>query len=323
MKGAIIGIDKINGQAVYRVITMSYKNKAWKFSKKMVNEAELINAIKKGFNIINAKVDGNRIKGSTGDLKRFNNNVNNPLVILSELVDNNGTILGYKVATCEGTVKNIKQKELTAYCERISRKSGIPIQNGMYISEKDGQKAHIRSYPGGEYFKEVIERKKASNAKKPEINQEKTKSALERLEEIFSKEQIKELQKGRENKVNFKVYANPKLSAEQMAVIRGALEKGLNGSLIADPAYSIDAMKYLVSDMKYGVDVSYYLNPAYSAEQLSVLGDGFISGVDVSKYADPKLTPEQMTEIRVRLENNIWKEHEVKAEDSWKQPRQG
>lgn len=313
MVGLIVGIDKQQENTVYRVILMDKGG----FSRKIVGEAELVNVMASGkINILNARASGSRVKGTTGDLKRFNNGKNRPLVVVSE-IKSNETLLGYKVADYNGVVKNVKLQELMNYCDKVSKQGGVPVQNCMYIPEKDGQKAHLRSYPGYKMPVERIERKKSANAKKPKVV-DKTAEAKSKLEQIFTKEQIRQLQLGKQENVNIRIYANPKLSAEKMEVIRKALKDGLHGEWIADPAYDIKVMKYLVADMKYGVDVSYYLNPEYNLEQLRELGSGFIAGVDVSKYADPSLPVSKMIQIREELEREIWKEDTVNTDSSWK-----
>lgn len=321
MKGVIVGIDTINNEKVYRVIVFKQHGlNNWDLLKKMVVEKELIQAIKaKKLELINATVDGDKLKGTTGDLSRFNNKVNRPLVILSEIVtDDTGDIVGYKVANYDGAVKNITAKELLAYCNRVTERGGIPIQNGQYVIDRKNDKHFIRSYPGGDYIREVLERKRSEHAKQVKVDKKKNEKVLSKLEEIFTPEQINELRLGKKHGVDIRIYANPRFTPEQMKVIREALQDKLNAKLFADPEYSVDAMKFLRAELRYGVDISLYASPKYSLEQLSELSTGVISGVDISKYADPKLTPEQMAEIRIRLENNIWKDYDVKADKSWK-----
>ena len=204
------------------------------------------------------------------------------------------------------------------YCRKVSNAGEVPIQNGQYVQESGGRQSFIRAYPGGEYIKEVVVRRRSKHVKPANVDQQRNEKAISRIEELFTPEQIKQLKLGKMNGVDIKVYGNNKLSAEQMEVIRKGLEDGINAKLYADPAYSVDAMRILRADMKYGVDVSYYLNPEYSAEQLSELANGFISGVDVSVYADPKIPPQEMAEIRMRLENGIWREMDVENDTSWK-----
>lgn len=319
MKGIIIGIERNERETAYKIVMYANNNGEWKFTRQIATERSLVSAISsKQVDIVNAKVVNGKLKGRTGDLARFDNKVNKPLVIIAELaVKDRGTI-GYKIANSTGAVKNIPVGELLAYCAKTTKQGGVPIQNGMYVADTESQKAFIRAYPDGEYEKELIERHRSKNAKPAQINTEENNKSISKIEELFNKEQIAELKLGKKNGIDIKIYGNNKLSAHQMKVIREGLEEGLNTKLFADPEYSVDAMRLLRADMKYGVDVGYYLNPKYSAEQLSELAIGFISGVDVDKYADPSINPEEMSEIRMRLENNIWKEHSVKNDASWK-----
>ena len=318
MNGLIVGVDKVNNGKAYRVVLFSYNNKQWEFQRQQLNTDSLKALIAGGkVRMLNVKLDGNKLKGLTGSLGRFENGINNPLVIVSELVADGRGVIGYKVANYDGTVKNVTVEDLIQHSMKTNQLGGIPIQNGQFVVETGGQRAHIRCYPGGDYIKEVIERKKSVNAKPATLDTDKNTKSLSKLEELFTPEQINELKIGKQKGVNIKVYGNNKLSAEQMRVVREGLQDGLDAKIYADPEYSVDAMRLLRADMKYGVDVSYYLNPKYSAEQLSELAEGFITGVDVSIYADPKNTPDEMAEIRMRLENNIWREHTVSADKSW------
>ena len=319
MQGLIIGTDGEGKLKQFRMLVFTHQGNEWKFTKQVANEKQLTEAISTNrVQVLNAKVEKGAIKGKTGDLSRFEGKVNKPLVIISELVAEGQDVIGYKISNHEGNVKNITTKELIGYCNRMTKNGGIPIQNGMYVPDKDGQKAHIRCYPNGDYIKETIERNKSKNAQPATVNSTENAKSISKLEELFNKEQINELKVGKQAGVDIKIYGNNKLSAEQMKVIREGLQEGLNTKLFADPAYPVASMRMLRADLKYGVDVSYYLNPKYTPEQLSELSLGFISGVDVSKYADPKISAEEMTEIRMRLENNIWKEHSVAKDESWK-----
>lgn len=314
MKGFIVGIDKDKNRTLYRLVFIG--GNGANFRRQMATEQDLIKALaSKKVHLLNATLENGKLKGTTGDLKRFNNGKNKPFVVISEIKAGD-KVLGYKVANYNGAVTNVKLADLMSYCEKTTKAGGVPVQNCMYVGDKDGQRAHLRSYPGYTLPVEKIERKKSANAKKPETV-DKATNAKNKLETIFTKEQIKQLQLGKKNNVNIKIYANPKLSAEQMEVIRKALESGLHGEWIADPAYKVEVMKYLVADMKYGVDVSYYLNPEYSLEQLRELGSGFIAGVDVSKYADPSMSVDEMVRIREELEREVWKEDKVDTDSSW------
>lgn len=322
MRGIVVGIDKEGAGKVYRVVVYERdsKSKGWRFKRQRVLENELINGISTNKIVLeNITVDKGRIRGKTGDLSRFDNGVNRPIVILSEIiVDGQGTV-GYKTITYDGVVKNITLSKLLSYCHDVDRRGGIPIQNGMYVKEQGGIKAHIRCYPYGDYIVERLERKVSDYAKPVKLLKDsKSKQAMAKLEEMFNRDQIRELKLGRQNGVDIKVLANNKLSAGQMKIIRETLEEGLRAELFADPAYSIDAMRLLRSDMKFGIDVKCYMSPEYSAEQLMELSVGCMSGVDISRYANPKNTPNEMSEIRIRLENNIWKELDVESDDTWK-----
>ena len=319
MKSIIAGIDMSDDDPLYRVVLFNHEGQDWKFTWQILNKQELMHFLSNNaIECLNAEVVNGKIRGKTGDLNRFINPVNRPLVILSEISANGEDTLGYKIINYEGNVKNVIIKELLAYCARSTRLGGIPIQNAQYVPATNDQKAHIRNYPGNSFIKEIIVRKRSQQAQPAQVAKSENKKALSKLEELFTPEQINELKLGKQNGVDIRIYGNNKLSADQMNAIRNGLQEGLNAGLYADPRYSVESMRYLRADLRYGIDISYFMNPKYSLEQLSELDSGFLSGVDISKYADPSNTPEQMAEIRMRLEHNIWKEHTTNDEESWK-----
>jgi len=190
--------------------------------------------------------------------------------------------------------------------ETVRSKKVIALSNGQYVKETAEKKAHIRANQGCTFDVKRIERSVPSTSHKAVVDENTNKSRLERIKELFTKEQIEQINTGLKNKVNVKIYANPKLSAEQMKILREALELGLQAQLFADPEYSVDSMRTYKADLKYGVDISHYLNPKYNAEQLSELSIGVDEGLNVSAYADPDIDANEMAEIRLRLETNMW-----------------
>jgi len=323
MLGIITGIHTKKPLA-YRLLAYTFDGRVDNFKAHVVEEAKLAHILEqKNFYLTIAEVireDGvRRLTGKTGSLSRFEKVTRDgqyPLVVVAEVRNDRNKILGYKVANRDCKIRSMTWDNLDKYCKDILASGGIPIQNAMYVQEKDGVKAHLRSYPGGEFLIEVHVRKKSDTARSIRVNEKKNEELLKRIDEFFSKEQAVEIKKGMSSKVNVKVYANRKFSPKQMKVLREGLEEGVNVKVFAHPDFAVEAMRVLKADMKYGADVRYYLNPK-SAEQLMELGNGVISGIDITKYADPSIDAQEMAEVRLRLENNFWTDYKVERVGEW------
>lgn len=332
MKGHICyitGIDNTNQGKIYTIVVNKIvkTGSGTKFepSVSKVNENNLKDLLaKKMLKLVNAELDSNgELHGTTGSLDRFIPKVDigvYPIVIMAEIRSNDkyDRLLGYTVARKDGTVGTLKAATVLGECIRIhleAKKKGsdlVPIQNYIFVNDSDSKKAAIKSY---DKDKTIILRRnmnKISNVQPAKVNTVENKKKLSRLEEIFTKPQIKQLQLGKKSGVDIKVYANPALSAEQMEVLRRALEENLNPRPYAHPDFSADAMKAYRIQQKYKTDIRAFINPKYNKYQILELSVGWLNGVDISKYADPKLSAEDMAKVRIEQEGNLWKESEVK-----------
>lgn len=330
-EGHIVGIDTdAKGVKQYNVLLNSYdsSNGKWAFSKETVSELALMKAIiNKKVHICNAEVKNEKLHGTTGSLTRFTPSKNigiKPMVILSELRTDDGAerLLGYKVSTHDGAVKNIKLRELLSYCSRITNKAKevksdtVPIQNAQYVEgATDKDVPFIRSYIDNQFLVENIKVGKPDNVVTAKVDTEENKKQLSKLEELFTKEQIRELKLGKDKGINYRLYGNNKLSAQQMAEIRKALEVGLDPRPYADPAFKADTMKAYRIQSKYGIDISHFINPEYSPEQIMELSTAWISGVDISSMNDTNMSVNDMSKLRIELESKIWKEMDVSVLD--------
>lgn len=324
--GHIIGMDSTPQGNVYRVLLHRVEEDPetcktdWKFAKAEVNEEMLIKSMLSGkIKIENAEVCDGKLRGRTGALSRFNQQKGSsirPMVIISQIVTVEGyeKLIGYKVAYYDGTVKNVKLNELLIYCQRMTDSGKahgvqmIPIQNAMFIPSGNGVSAHIKGYEANQFYTEKYIRNVPKNVKPSKVNYAENKKNVSKLDEVFTKDQIKELKLGKEHGVDIRYYGNNKLSPEQMREIRKALENGVNPRLFADPAFKPEAMKAYRIQAKYGVDISKFINPEYNAEQIFELSTALISGVDLTKLADPKKSAYDMSKDRIILESKIWKE---------------
>lgn len=321
---AVVGIDKINNERVYRVINggvtsivgaeMQYN---WRFECKMLNEQQIINSLQAGLKWLNIELKDGKIKGSTGALSRFESKIHKPYVIISQLINSENKLLGYKVAGYDGSVKNIPLKEMLAYGNRITKANEIPVQNAIFVPADGEKKEHYKSYPEHPFFIEKIPSKK-NNSKQKRVPIKENSKTLSKLEEIYSKEQLVQLKLGKEHGVDIRIYANPALKPNQMTVLREGLEQKINIKPIAFPEYNYFAMRYYLDCLKNRIDIRPFLNPEYNIGQLSELSLAAELGLDITKMCNPKLSPNDMAEIRERLERQIWKDELVKKDGSWR-----
>ena len=317
----IIGVDQQNGTNIYRLLRYRCVGDVWDFKKLRVNEPQLLSFLReKKLTLRNAAIKDGKLVGTTGSLERFKAKTNGypPMVIISEVVDSDDNVLGYKICSSFGEVKTISIKDVLKMCETIQNSEMIPFQNAVYVSGDSAKKAHLRAFVEGDFVKEVIHRKKSAYAEPAVVKTSEASKNLARLEEMFTQEQIVELKLGKQHGVNIKVYGNNKLSPAQMAVIRKTMEEGLDPRPFASPEFSVQAMRMYLADLRYGVDISNYINPKYTIDQLNEISLGYMEGLDVSSYADPKLSAEEMAERRMRLESGIWKTHKVEEDASWR-----
>ena len=327
--GLVVGIDTdMGGSTLYRVIVASIsstdkdKQYDWKFECRIMDTNSIKKAIQSGTHWLNIKLENGKLKGSTGSLTRFNNNDYRPFVIISQLINSDDKIIGYKVANYNGEVKNIPLKEMIAYGHRAIKNKNIPVQNAIFIPTEivDGEvsrQAHFKAYPGCNFIEERIITSKNNNVDKRRVNVARNNNSLSKLNEIYTPEQIEQLTLGKQHGVDIRVYANPELSAQQMKLLRQGLEQKLNVKLFAFPEYTLDAMRYYIIELQSGMDIRNYLNSKYSIAQIAELSIAADEGLDLSKMSDPSLSVRQMQERRIRLENKVFSEHDVEREGSW------
>lgn len=316
--GILCGIEESNGVKQYRLLIYAYEQNNWSFSKFATDEANLINLIGKcqldvrnvTIRLKNGKYE---LEGRTGSLSRFNQSTGKgeykPVVILSEIQDLHGVVLGYKIVKNDGIVSNVRLQALLSHCSRANKAKLIPIQNAMFVPAEDGT-AHIRGYVENQF---IIERMNIGKRETQEakVDTKQNKKNTSKIEQIFTPDQIKELLLGKEHGVNYKIYGNPALSAEQMKQLRKALEDKVNPSKWADPEFSADVMNTYRIQTKYGVDVSTFIHPKYSTAQIIELSTGLLDGIDISQMGDYTVSCEEMAKRRIELTADLWKEIKV------------
>lgn len=321
---AIIGVETIGNQKLYRLLDMDISKTGdgqynWKFRALRETEESIVNALKSNQSI-NATVNRQgKLVGKYASLDRFKGN-NNPLVVLSVIKSQDERVVGYKVCSFNGSVKNIPIKELLAHCRRVTKQGGIPLQNAIYVAETGERDEHIKSYPNQKLITEIMHSKKNKNARERKVDNRKYDESLKesKIHDIYSKEQIRELRLGKTSGVDIKIFANPALSWKQMEVIREALERKIkNIRLIAFPEFDVQCMKFYVAELAGGVDIRNFLNPKYDLWQLGELSLAYELGLDLNKVGDVNTKVQDMTENRMRLQNNFWSELVVEKDGEW------
>lgn len=328
--GIVVGLE---GEPVkaYRVIigeiqaNNGYIQWGQQFTKQMISDEEMRNIlINRQLKFLNVGIgkDG-KVKGTSGELSRFRTKGMPSSVVLLSMIENSaGACVGYKVANFNGDVKNIVYKEVLAYCDRMTRHGGTPIQNAIYVpKDSDGNSkipGHIKSYPGYPILKEIMQ---VGKVEKPVRKSEATKNEknLTRLEEIYTKEQIRQLKIGKEHGLDIREYANPELSAEHMKVLREAMEKGINIRGLTNPKFKVPELRFYITDLEQGLDISSYLNPEFDIHQLYILSVCAEFHFDISKILNPSIPASEMQEVYERMKENFQKEYTVIPDKSWNQ----
>lgn len=308
----IVGSTVINNTKVYKLLAKGKKDNLVCYNTTSRAESQIVKEIREGkYTIKNATVQDGKLKGTTGDLARFENGVNIPYVILNELRRDDGKTLGYRVANSDGKVLKISCRDLILECKEIKAKGGIPIQNGMYV-DKDGVVPHIRSYPGGDYPYEILSKKvKNPDSAPAKIDGQKANKAIAKLDEMFTPEQIEELRQAKAAGVNIKIIGDNTLSPEQMHIIWTTKYKGLPAELFADHRYKLDVMKFFKVQLECRQDIRQLLNTDYSVMQIAQIALGIEQGVDITKFSSPKLDHDKMEYIRRTLYDKLWGKESV------------
>lgn len=316
--GIVVGIDSDGYTKSYRVLIATIEQKAekqydWKFECRLINEADMIKALSpKTFGWLNVELLNGKVHGSSGDLKRFESTDVHPYVIISQLINSDNKIIGYKIANYDGGVKNIRAKELISFGLRCSKQGRIPVQNAIFTAgDQNGKAAHYKSYTHNPFFEELIITNKNNHTENRKVNVVKNEKTLNKLDEIYTKEQINQLRLGKQNGVQIRIYANPALSARQMYELRIGLQHHVNVRPFAFPEYDADCMKFYVLQLITKCDIKNYLNPKYTPAQLLELSIAEEEGLDLSKMSDPSLSVRQMSERRIRMEQGVFREEDV------------
>ncbi len=169
VKAIIINIEKINNVNMVSVLFCEKEddNSDFQYTLQIVTEDSVIDALKAGrVTLDNAKVDGGKLKGITGDLKRFAGE-HKPVVILAEMHQEKQGLIGYRVSLSNGTVRRVKLKEMLAYAKRKTDANQIPFQNGIYVRETGEKKEDVFLFPDKQEKRQAQKKKPVSDENKP------------------------------------------------------------------------------------------------------------------------------------------------------------
>lgn len=306
-----------NGEKLFAVLKYKYSvvngEPKWDAAHYTMNEKTLINAITgTQIDFINVAVKDGRIVGKGAQLDRFKKIGNAQIVIgvMTMNASNRTKVIGYRVVFSTGMMKAVKIQDVVKYAEQAQRTGTIPFQNAMFIPAKsDGTTAFLRAYNDGDFIPE--QHIYTAKAKQVVDNREaveefggKKQAESKKLSDIYTKEQLAVLKKGKAQSLPIRIYANPKLQAEQMEALRSALEKRINPQRYAHPDYQAQKMRFLTVQLMKHNRINEYLNPKYQFEQLVRLQSAVELGLDVKRIQKPSMTVTEMDDeiLHMQLE---------------------
>lgn len=336
MYAAIVDVIKQDKLKYYNIVEWDIVNKQISNCRtyKGILSDELIATMthSKNLNLVNGLVvkgkTGYEIKGKEASLDRFSGNIK-PYTILARIETNEGKLLGFVVASSNGDVRNIRNKELLEMCESINSKGGTPLQNAMYMSGVKNNKGtgvkgpYIKAYKNIEFPIVVVNMNKGKKrtvekVKMETIPENKKKENIQKMSELFTDEQLVELKQAKEAGVNIKVIANPKFSPEQMHIIWETEAEGLPGKLFAYPEIPEGNMELYKDDLENGLDISNRINPKFNIGQLMQLSLAEESGFRMDRVCGPEVSAREMRELRTRTEGKLWSHLNISVNGEWK-----
>ncbi len=332
-------IDVSKDREAYRVIEASASIEDeyydWKFADIVLSKNQVINSLRcSGAMWKNAELHNNDIKIIGSDMSQYNKDEVN-LIIISQLENEAGNIVGYKVVSRAGNIVNLKKDKLIEMCDNrtISLKRKIAdndnkyeginiIQNAIFVSKYINDKidkSYIKSYPNAGFVVEKFKQKK----RKPVENKvqnicEKSKES-KNVVDIYNKKQIEQLELGRKNNVDITVYSNPKLEWQKMQIIRETLEGGHDARIIANPELSRATMMFYSMEIGLGHDVSLYMDTDYTIAQLAEISIAYEEGLDISELCNPKLSVREMADKRILMETQMFRRFDAECINTWEQ----
>lgn len=302
----------------------------WITSKAQISKSNIIREIMirkdtdkkvEGFNF---RVENGEIKGNPASLERFKSE---PVVILSQILNQNDNVIAYRCALANGELKAIKVEKLLEYCERKEKAEKIPIQNAVYVPATPDKVAHIKSYAGTEFYCEYsADRSSLIKAREEQTKQVITEAKKREKEisplDIYTPEQITEIKLMKQNEKNaFPAWiGDPKLSAEQMRALRIGANKGIDIRHVAKPEYEVRCINLFILEAENNNNLVGVITPEHSFNQLSFIAYALQFGLDVERIINKELSLDFIEDEVNRMQQHIYSEtntpgKKFKAED--------
>lgn len=263
-------------------------------------------------------VNGNPvIKQDAGNFKRLSGNGKiKPVLILAEVHNEAGRLVQYLCADKRGMTARIPVKEVYRQCmvakklgEKLNNDYLVYVANAVFVVNTDG--CFLRSFSGHPFKSIKVELSDRAKLKKKgtQVNSKEGKKALDNKEEVFTKEQLKELKAAEKAGVKPVIIANPAFTPEQMNVIWKAKKRGVRAELFANPKYKVECMEFLAGIMGSGEpkrkEIEPLLSVKYTAGQMREIYWGIIKGVDYTAYMGYDNTEADMRFLRQCLEKKL------------------
>lgn len=269
----IVGVRGSGENKEYAVVTITNGING-SYGKGVLKEENI--GVLSRFKGINYKFENGTIKGYPASLDRLSKSA---FVLISEICMD-GNVLGYRLMDIRKLkICKVKKDRLTEQLDKINVE--IPIQNMMYVSDKSENGGYLKHYPNANVLCEVLQ----SAVNRVEKTQGNEDINRKKVEDVFSPEQLKIIKSARHHNLDYKKLMVPELSA--------------------------DVMSLAYAEMACKCRIDYFAKPVYNSAQAFQLICGYKSGVDISKYSNPKLSSTEMSEIRERLDKELWKDGET------------
>lgn len=303
--------DKNKQTKEYMVVGITSDDKGYHVTNKAVMKSEAIVQINnlKEYNLVNFGVENGRVVECAGRLERLKAEKGvQPCIVLDMLVSETDVILGYCVYNpASGKIFPIKKENVLLQQSKVD----VPIlQNAIVKSNM------VNCYPNKPFHKVVIGKRVTKQVEKVEPKVDKREAEKEDTN-VFSKEQLAEIQRARKQRVGYQYLLNPKLSPEQMRVLWVAKSKGALSEYFAKPEYDVEVMKFyadrLIDEKIVRACTDLLSNTKYKVEQLVELYLAICNGVDYTPFMD--LDAENMYVQRKLAEQDFWGTEEVNEQD--------
>ena len=119
----------------------------------------------------------------------------------------------------------------------------------------------------------------------------------------FTKNQLEEIQKGLEQKLNVSVYAKKEFLAIQMQQIRLGLQDNLPVEKYANSSFDWLQMEQIRMGLKDGIDISKYAKPEISFDRMQQIRLSLLDNIDLSAFT--KLEAGVLKQLHLAIKNNV------------------